>query len=169
MVLFQHDRDRQLADHLMQPALIRVIDNLRKRLEASSWRGEYQERLLWPDGISEAQKQQVISLRQQLAQAEAAQTDAIQAELKALPQPFPGYELHLRPAEDSSNYPPQIIDVWALCCQACFLDYDPSQPVTVDQSLVEADGEIDWLRLDEKVQQLVNAVFPEGTGTIEEH
>lgn len=31
------------AELLMQPALIRVVDNLRKELEASEWEGTYQE------------------------------------------------------------------------------------------------------------------------------
>ena len=31
------------AQLLMQPALIRVLDNIRKQLEVSSWRGSYQE------------------------------------------------------------------------------------------------------------------------------
>lgn len=33
----------QQAELLMQPILIRVIDNLRKQLETSSWRGTYEE------------------------------------------------------------------------------------------------------------------------------
>ena len=31
------------AQLLMQPALIRVLDNIRKQLDASSWKGTYQE------------------------------------------------------------------------------------------------------------------------------
>lgn len=31
------------AEILMQPALIRVLDNLRKHLEVSSWKGTYEE------------------------------------------------------------------------------------------------------------------------------
>lgn len=31
------------AQVLMQPALIRVLDNIRKQLETSSWKGTYQE------------------------------------------------------------------------------------------------------------------------------
>lgn len=31
------------AELLMQPALIRIIDNLRKELETSEWKGTYQE------------------------------------------------------------------------------------------------------------------------------
>ncbi len=31
------------AEILMQPSLIRVLDNIRKQLETSSWQGSYQE------------------------------------------------------------------------------------------------------------------------------
>lgn len=157
MLTFASDSQRQKAEYLMQPALIRVLDNLRKRMEASSWRGEYQEQLMWPHTTTEAQKQRVIELQNQAQAENTKQQEAIQAELNQLPTPYPSYELHLH----REGQPEQIFSVWQLCCQACFIDYDSEQPATVDESLIEADGEIDWLRLDQKVCQLIDAVFPE--------
>ncbi|MEL6602708.1 MAG: hypothetical protein AAFP20_05715, partial [Cyanobacteria bacterium J06614_10] len=49
---------RAEVEQLMQPALIRVIDNIRKQLEDSSWQGTYEEDLIWPDGTTSAQKQE---------------------------------------------------------------------------------------------------------------
>lgn len=43
MLTFETSQARQIADQLMQPALIRVIDNIRKQLDQSDWRGSYQE------------------------------------------------------------------------------------------------------------------------------
>ena len=40
---FSDTQSWQQAEILMQPVLIRLIDNLRKTLEASAWQGTYQE------------------------------------------------------------------------------------------------------------------------------
>ena len=40
---FKNTLDWEQAQLLMQPALIRVIDNIRKQLDQSSWEGTYQE------------------------------------------------------------------------------------------------------------------------------
>ena len=40
---FKSTLEWEQAQLLMQPALIRVIDNIRKQLDASSWEGNYQE------------------------------------------------------------------------------------------------------------------------------
>ena len=40
---FKNKQAWEQAQLLMQPAFIRVIDNLRKQLEQSSWKGTYQE------------------------------------------------------------------------------------------------------------------------------
>ncbi|HEY9888462.1 MAG TPA: hypothetical protein V6D02_08690, partial [Candidatus Obscuribacterales bacterium] len=57
MLNFETPQARLLADQLMQPALIRIIDNLRKQLEASDWVGAYHETQLWPDHTTEAEMQ----------------------------------------------------------------------------------------------------------------
>ena len=40
---FKSELAWQQAQLLMQPALIRVVDNIRKRLEQTSWKATYQE------------------------------------------------------------------------------------------------------------------------------
>lgn len=40
---FKNTLDWEQAQLLMQPAFIRVIDNIRKQLELSTWQGTYQE------------------------------------------------------------------------------------------------------------------------------
>ena len=41
--IFKNSTDWEQAEYLMQPSLIRVIDNLRKKLETSLWKGTYTE------------------------------------------------------------------------------------------------------------------------------
>jgi len=106
------------AEILMQPAFIRVIDNIRKELDVSVWRGSYEE----------------------------------------LDTPYPGYLLCLTYEERSVK-----VDIWELCFQVCFQDYIPSDPdgqeVTVDSSLLEREGAVDWHSLESKAQKLVKQVF----------
>lgn len=161
MLTFASDDQRQQAERLMQPALIRVVDNLRKRLETSDWRGDYQEQLLWPPTATDPEKQRVMALKQQMADTDAEQQAQLQAELARLPVPYPAYELHLH----HPGRPDRVIDVWQLCSQACFVDYvgdgEGDQAVVVDQRLLDDEGEVDWLQLDQKVVQLIDAVFPD--------
>ncbi len=151
----------------MQPAFIRLIDNLRKQLDASSWRGTYEEAPKWAEGISEETKARVALLRSELAKAEAEAALALEQALAELPTPYPGYVLQL-----SYGNQQVTLDLWDLCYQICFRDYDsltgtsrltdgsPGQAVEVDSSLLAADtGELNWNRLDEKAQELVAQVF----------
>jgi len=41
--IFKNSTDWEQAEYLMQPSLIRVIDNLRKQLDESVWKGTYTE------------------------------------------------------------------------------------------------------------------------------
>lgn len=107
---------------LMQPAYIRVVDNLRKAIEDSSWRESYQE----------------------------VQT------------PLPGYELSLSSEEKEIK-----INLWELCFEVCFQDYqrgsvplDAALTVDVDTSLLTEDtGEVNWERLDEKAMGKVEKLL----------
>jgi len=107
---------------LMQPAYIRVVDNLRKAIEDSSWRESYQE----------------------------VQT------------PLPGYELSLSSEEKEIK-----INLWELCFEVCFQDYqrgsvplDAELTVEVDTSLLTEDtGEVNWERLDEKAMGKVEQLL----------
>jgi hypothetical protein len=57
-------------------------------------------------------------------------------------------------------------DIWDLCYQVCFLNYEgshselQSQLVEVDTSLIDLDaGSPDWLRLDNKAKDVVARIF----------
>lgn len=89
MPSFANDFHRHQAEQLLQPVLIRVIDNLRKVVEASSWASTYEEQLLWPEGTTADEVAQVEQLAAQLEQADAAAASALQQQLSQLPMPFP--------------------------------------------------------------------------------
>ncbi|MFE4107003.1 hypothetical protein [Almyronema epifaneia] len=160
MPKFSTQRDWQLAQALMQPALIRVIDNIRKQLEASSWQGSYQTEQVWPTDATPAQKQQFEDLQGQIRQAQSvAEIDQIEQQLALLPTPTPLYELQLKAGNQL-----QTVDVWQLCYQVCFRDYTPpgdeDYPVAVDSQLLnEEAGSIDWDKLDEKASQIIGHIF----------
>jgi hypothetical protein len=158
MLKFETSQARHLADQLMQPALIRIIDNIRKQLEASDWQGTYQETQLWPDSVDESQLHRFKALQTQLSQATPEEADRIREELAQMPQPFPGYELHLTNGEQE-----RIVDVWQLCYCVCFEQYPVAEgPVTLDTSLIDYEiNDVDWLVLDNKAKSIVEAVFKE--------
>lgn len=158
MLTFATDRDHALASHLMQPCLIRVIDNLRKATESLDWQSDYTQAQHWPEGTTEAQKQQVAELSAQLDQADADAAPPIEQALGQLPTPLPIYHLRLTQGERVAT-----LDVWELCFYLCFDAYSPGQPVTVDVALVDADNEIDWITLDEKAKALVSQALAEAT------
>ncbi len=159
----------------MQPAFIRLVANIGKQLDESSWNGRYENSWLWPEAIENATKDQVMQLRQELENlvAEAnpdstARIREIERLLSTLPTPYPGYQLWL--ARDGDEI---CIDLWEVCYQVCFRDYDvelgisrqkgfgqpASQGVEIDESLFDATGEVDWDRLDGKTRQLVTRIF----------
>lgn len=122
---FKNSLDWQQAELLMQPAFIRVMDNLRKQLEQSHWIGTYQE----------------------------------------IQTPYPGHQLSLTHQEHSVK-----INIWDLCFQVCFLNYElpfnnnqesslASQIVDIDTSLIDNTGEVNWQRLDEKAQRVIQEML----------
>lgn len=156
MLKFETPQARQLADQLLQPALIRIIDNIRKQLETSDWQGTYQETQIWPEGTQESTLQRFKELQAQLSQATPAAADVIRLELTQLPQPFPGYELHLTKAEQAC-----MVDVWHLCYCVCFQAYPVNDgPVHIDESIIDQElNDVDWLVLDNKAKAIVEDVF----------
>ncbi len=148
----------ELADRLMQPALIRTIDNIRKQLETSTWQGEYREYPIWPDAVSAEVRAQVERLQQELKTATLEQVDDIEAALAKMPLPLNGYELRLTQGDRE-----QIVDIWELCYQICFANADQvaaGELVVIDRGLLEADTEdVDWSRLDEKTKAIVGEIF----------
>ncbi|MEY3299716.1 MAG: hypothetical protein RLZZ597_2976 [Cyanobacteriota bacterium] len=158
MPTFATDRDLALAHHLMQPCLIRIIDNLRKATESLDWQSEYTQTQLWPEGTTEAQKQQVADLSAEIRQASDEAVLQIEQALSQLPAPTLLYHLRLTQGDRVA-----MLDVWELCFHLCCAAYDPNVPVTVDAGLVDADGEIDWITLDEKAKSLVTQALTKAT------
>ena len=155
------------AEQLMQPAFIRLIDNLRKQLEQSPWKGTYEDVPIWAEDVSDDIKLQVTQLQAKLQSASAEDSIAIEFALAQLPSAHPGYHLHLEQANQRVS-----VDLWNLCFQICFKDYDAasgmthalgetssSQTVSIDTDLFDETGAVDWNRLDRKTQQIVEQVF----------
>ncbi|BAZ65844.1 hypothetical protein NIES4106_05890 [Fischerella sp. NIES-4106] len=146
----------QQAELLMQPAFIRVVDNIRKLLDLSDWKGTYQDVLIWPLETTEDTKAIVTKLLQELEAATPEKAIKIRETLTHLPIPHPGYHLCLQRQEQEVS-----VDLWELCYQVCFLDYTSpnNAAVEIDTSLIDEVGDVDWQRLDNKAKQLVEEVF----------
>ena len=145
----------QQAELLMQPAFIRIVDNLRKLLEKSSWKGTYHDVLVWAADTSDETKARVTLLLQQLEVATPEEAEAIREALKLLPTPHPGYHLCLQRQEQQVN-----VDLWELCYQVCFVKYTQfDDPVDIDTSLIDETGDVEWNLLDKKAKRIVGEMF----------
>ncbi len=153
----------QQAEILMQPAFIRILDRIRKQLDTSSWKETYENVLIWQSGTTEETKAEVASLVKQLESAQDEQVDQIEEALMRLPTPTPGYHLCLQ----REGLETVKIDLWELCYQVCFRNYSSllaessNYVVTIDTSLIDERGDVDWQLLDEKATQLIDRVFAE--------
>lgn len=143
----------QQADLLMQPALIRLLDNLRKESERQQWDATYDNQLQWPEGTTEIQKLDYDRLHQLLYQAEGDKAPSLEAQLAKLPQPQPRYGLCLSQADRHATF-----DIWELCYQICFDDYVEDQPASIDAQLLDG-NEVDWDQLEQKTKAIVLGVF----------
>ncbi|WOD39354.1 hypothetical protein [Nodosilinea sp. E11] len=176
MLTFATPADETQAAQLMQPCLIRVVDNIRKHTETLDWRSEYLEQVRWPGTATAEQRQQVRDLAAQLEGASPQQVEVIRQQLSQLPTPTPAYELRLTQGDAAAPTRTATLDLWELCFEVCFDHYHPQQPVAVDTALLFEDGEINWLVLDEKakarveraIDQATAAVSPGPYGTIEQ-
>ncbi|MFM6182987.1 MAG: hypothetical protein ACKPA8_16085 [Dolichospermum sp.] len=145
----------QQAEILMQPAFIRVIDNIRKQLDISRWQGTYQDVLIWPANTTEKTKILVTQLIRDMETATGTQTQDIQKTLANLPMPHPGYHLLLKLEQQQVT-----IDLWDLCYQVCFVNYIPDHgEANIDSTLIDEYGDVDWQKLENKTQKLVQQVF----------
>lgn len=155
----------QQVAQLMQPALIRLFDQVRKHLERSSWSGTYETIELWPEGTTEQDKQTFAQVQQNLLTAKGEQLNALEDALAALPQPQLMYLLQL----SQDNQQRVQVNLWELCYQICFYNYVPVlerteiadfpiSEIQVDTELIVA-GEVDWNRLDDKAQAVVEQMF----------
>jgi hypothetical protein len=150
----------QQAELLMQPAFIRLIDNIRKQLEVSSWKETYEYVLNWPVGTSDETKTLVTQLLERMKTADAEELAEIEQALTHLPTPRPVHYLCLQHQNQQVK-----VDLWELCYQICFRNYTPladqssNTVVEIDTSLVDETGDVDWQRLDSKAEELVGQVF----------
>jgi hypothetical protein len=145
----------QQAEILMQPAFIRIIDNLRKQLDVSPWKGTYQDVIIWASGTSDETKTLVMQLLSEMENATSQRSSEIRDTLAKLPVPHPGYHLCLQRQEQQV-----VIDIWDLCYQLCFCDYVPGNEfVDIDTHLIDEMGEVDWNLLDQKAKNLVEQRF----------
>ncbi|MDX2228862.1 MAG: hypothetical protein NW220_04465 [Leptolyngbyaceae cyanobacterium bins.349] len=175
MPKFQNMDVWRQAEAVMQPTFIRLVANIGKHLDESTWKGQYEDIPAWAEGIDDATKAQVMQLRDELARlnqenspAAIARMAEVEQMLAALPAPYPGYQLCLSQGTHQVR-----VDLWELCYRICFRDYDTesgtsrakgfgqpaSQGVEVDASLFDEMGEVDWDRLDAKTRQLVDQIF----------
>lgn len=145
------------VEQLMQPALIRVIDNIRKQLDETTWQGRYEEELIWPAGTTDEQKTDYATLQQQLHGVPPETHDRVAALMSQLPQPAPLYTLRLTKAGSAD----QTVDIWELCYQVCAVDYRPAEggQIEADDRLLDEQGEVDWRLLDDKTKALVEDIF----------
>lgn len=145
----------QQAELLMQPTFIRIIDNIRKLLDKSSWKGTYHDVLTWAAGTSDETKARVTQLVQELETATPEKAEAIRETLRLLPTPHPGYHLCLQRQEEQVN-----VDIWELCYQVCFIRYTQSDDtVDIDTSLIDETGNVEWNLLDKKAIRVVEEMF----------
>ncbi|MDS3862165.1 hypothetical protein RIF25_15290 [Thermosynechococcaceae cyanobacterium BACA0444] len=139
------DHPWYLAAQLVQPALIRLVDQLRQQLTESAWKSSYETVEVWPDNLPD--------------NSENTETE---------PQIL--YWLYLTPKEATPDTRPIAINLWELCYQICFESYTPVLDrltiqdfqlgeVAVDRSLFDDHGEVDWNCLDTKAAQVVKAML----------
>jgi hypothetical protein len=145
----------QSAIQLFQPALIRLLDQLRGQLAEGGWQSRYETHEIWPD-------------------------PPLPVDEEDEPTPQILYLLHLsQPAQPPKGDAVTFrVNLWELCYQICFQDYQPQverdyiadfQPgqVQPDINLLDATGGVDWHALDHKahavVAQLLQTLYPQAT------
>jgi hypothetical protein len=155
----------QTAIALMQPTFIRVMDHLRKALEQSDWKGQYETTYAWSEGTSPEAKAQVLGLYERIEVAPKSEQANLEAQLEELSEPIPIYLLHLDKAQET-----RTLNLWELCYQICLANYAPDFESTgfveidldeaaPDLSLFDALGEVDWVKLDQKTGAVIQGAF----------
>ncbi|MBE9061850.1 hypothetical protein [cf. Phormidesmis sp. LEGE 11477] len=157
--------DREKVDRLMQPALIRVIDNIRKQLDSTAWEGRYEEKLVWPEGTTPSQQEEYARLQKGLHGVPTEEHDRVAALIAVLPQPSPLYTLRLT----HDGQVDQTVDIWSLCYRVCAsapsadakiaAQDNLGSAIATDNSLFDEFGEVDWRALDDKTLGLVKDIF----------
>lgn len=117
------------ASLLLQPIMIRVIDNLRKQLEDSSWQGEYEEI-------------QVPYPGHQLHLTRNDRSFVLDIWHLCYQVCFMDYPMATDEQSETGDR-----------------DYAMDYPVDIDTNLLDDRGEIDWQQLEIKTQTLISTVF----------
>lgn len=132
------------ANLLLQPIMIRVIDNLRKQLEDSPWQGDYREiQLPYPGHqllLTRNDHRIVVDIWQL-----CYQICFLDYPVPLAPSPRSEAEGSLDKAGDMN---PDID-----------LNIDSDINVDIDTHLIDDTGEVDWQQLETKTQQLLHKFF----------
>lgn len=150
---------------LLQPALIRLIDQLRQQLTEASWTWSYDTIEVWPDEVPEETRSQYTEMMEALETASDDDAETIQDVLYTLPQPIPLYRLDVTYEETELE-----ISMWQLCYQICFEDYRPKfldlsveapelEKWAVDPALIDEADQVDWVALNEKAKTVVSQLM----------
>jgi hypothetical protein len=141
------------AERLMQPSLLRLLDQLRRQVAASAWTHRFETLQLWADTVPESVQQQWQSLGDRLESSnDEAEIAVLQEQLAQLPQPTYAYQLWLNKGELSQQF-----DLWELCYQTCFANHQPNTdyPPQIRPGLLDEAGEVDWEHLDLQARHVV--------------
>ncbi len=128
------------AELLMQPAYIRLVDQIRRQTEEHE-----QEVQVNYEEVSTPYPSNLLCLQPPVKESPADRSNQ---------------------STPDQTQPLLKVDIWDLCFQVCFEHYEPlpadqpAQLVAIDTSLFDPDSqEIDWNKLDHKAQAAVRQVF----------
>jgi hypothetical protein len=136
---FANEQAWQQAEILMQPAYIRLVDQIRRQTEEND-----HEILVSYEEVTDPYPSNLLCLQPRV---NAHNSDHI---------------------GDHQTQPLLKVDIWDLCFQVCFENYEPiatatkqtEQLVAIDTSLFDPHSqEVDWSKLDEKAQITIRQVF----------
>jgi hypothetical protein len=133
---FANEQAWQQAEILMQPAYIRLVDQIRRQTEENE-----SEILVSYEEVTDPYPSNLLCLQPRVNASNSNHTGNNQAQ------------------------PLLKVDIWDLCFQVCFENYEPiaaeiEQLVAIDTSLFDPHSqEVDWIKLDEKAQTTIRQVF----------
>jgi hypothetical protein len=140
---FANEQAWHQAEILMQPAYIRLVDQIRRQTEEHE-----REIQVSYEEVSTPYPSNLLCLQPQMRESPADRSNRSNRFTPDQTQPL------------------LKVDIWDLCFQVCFEHYEPlpvdqpEQLVAIDTSLFDPDSqEIDWNKLDHKAQNAVRQVF----------
>ena len=156
---------QQMLASLLQPALIRLIDQLRQQLADSPWQWNYETHEIWPEAVSQTQRDRYNLLQAALETASDDEAVDLETELAMMPMPIPIYRLNMSQGDRQEQ-----LNMWELCYQICLLQYAPIldsdslvppslETYPLDAKLLDSTGEIDWPFLDQKAECVVSQML----------